>query len=716
MKKFALLLIIPLLSITSVFGNSNHFDLAIKNVDIFDSNTKKVLKNKTILIKGDEIVSIVKSSKKFKASKTIEGNSRLVIPGFIDTHTHILQIYGTKNFDRNYVLEDEVLEDYKKLTARQYLANGITTIFDMAQPEPWIETTLKMQKNPSPNYPNLFINGSSTISDLRWDRNPPLHHWKIFNKEDAQKKVQKYAKLGVKHMKLYWKLELEDMKNLVEEAKKNDIILNAHVDNNIVTIPQAMDLGVKNFEHFFTVIPSILNFEETNPKLNEKYGLDRRWNIDKFASNMAFYFGYIDDNPELEKKLLELFDRMAKENASISTAMNVLASSTGRAYSFSSFDRLPARTKPQTNYNETQKKQLNQAFKSMLKFMKVAHDIGVNIRIGSDTPYGGEAFISELLLFSEEGFPIEDVLQIATINGAKALKIDDRYGSVEVGKKADLVIFENSPFDNYKNFQSKKTVIKGGKVFNLEKSLAFATMEKMKSEGIGAGLKFFKEHKKSGKFGSPDEAELNEIAFQLFANEKVDLGIAVYKLRDEIFPQSGKVYNALTENELNSFGYYLLGANKNLDALSVFKYNVLKHPKSANVYDSLAEGYLNVDNKKLALVNYKKAVELNPQNYNAIQIINELEGKEIKVDSSILDSYKGKYEFRKDVIWNIRNENGKLTFQENNGNKVTLEAISNEIFVLPRANINISFEKDSDGKIINLIFNQGGRELKAKRL
>ena len=122
------------------------YDLAVKNVRVFDSKNKKVLENKTILISDKKIASIIDANQKFKAKNTIKGKGRLVIPGFIDTHTHILQTYGSRNFDRKYKLENEVLESYKKLIARQYLASGITTIIDMAQPEPWIERSIKLQK------------------------------------------------------------------------------------------------------------------------------------------------------------------------------------------------------------------------------------------------------------------------------------------------------------------------------------------------------------------------------------------------------------------------------------------------------------------------------------------------------------------------------------------------------------------------------------------
>ena len=205
-------------------------------------------------------------------------------------------------------------------------------------------------------------------------------------------------------MKLYSRLQAKDMKPIVEEAKKYGITLNAHTDYNIVTIPQALDMGVRNFEHFFTTIPSVLSFNKHYPLLDKKYGLQRRMNIDEFAAKMVYFFGYIKDNPELDSKMNKLFEKMAADKATISTALNVLATAAERSHTFSTFEFLPPRNKPMTNYSAKQKEELNKAFDAMLKYMKMAHDKGVKIRIGTDTRYGNKAFISELLLFSEAGF------------------------------------------------------------------------------------------------------------------------------------------------------------------------------------------------------------------------------------------------------------------------------------------------------------------------
>ena len=97
-------------------------------------------------------------------------------------------------------------------------------------------------------------------------------------------------------------------------------------------------------------------------------------------------------------------------------------------------------------------------------YAKQLFDKGIKLRIGTDCANGGKAMISEQLLLSENEFSIPAILQISTINGATALGLETKYGSIKKGKKADILIWEKNPFDNYKNFLTHKTIIKDGVV------------------------------------------------------------------------------------------------------------------------------------------------------------------------------------------------------------------------------------------------------------
>ena len=62
----------------------------------------------------------------------------------------------------------------------------------------------------------------------------------------------------------------------------------------------------------------------------------------------------------------------------------------------------------------------------------------------------GFAYIRELELLREAGFHPLEVIRSATLNGAEALGLDHEIGSIEVGKKADLIIIDENPLQNLK--------------------------------------------------------------------------------------------------------------------------------------------------------------------------------------------------------------------------------------------------------------------------
>ncbi|PRX54624.1 serine hydrolase domain-containing protein [Flagellimonas meridianipacifica] len=78
------------------------------------------------------------------------------------------------------------------------------------------------------------------------------------------------------------------------------------------------------------------------------------------------------------------------------------------------------------------------------------------------------------------------------------------------------------------------------------------------------------------------------------------------------------------EGVLNYTGYDFILADDLEKAIEVFQINIEKHPNSFNAYDSLGEAYMLNGNSTLAIENYKKSLELNPANDNAIQMIKRI--------------------------------------------------------------------------------------------
>jgi tetratricopeptide (TPR) repeat protein len=79
-----------------------------------------------------------------------------------------------------------------------------------------------------------------------------------------------------------------------------------------------------------------------------------------------------------------------------------------------------------------------------------------------------------------------------------------------------------------------------------------------------------------------------------------------------------------SERSLNEFGYELLGRKEQEAAIAILRLNVETFPQSGNAWDSLAEAYLAGGNKVLAETTYGKAIELDPQNSNALEKLRKL--------------------------------------------------------------------------------------------
>jgi CubicO group peptidase (beta-lactamase class C family) len=80
----------------------------------------------------------------------------------------------------------------------------------------------------------------------------------------------------------------------------------------------------------------------------------------------------------------------------------------------------------------------------------------------------------------------------------------------------------------------------------------------------------------------------------------------------------------LAEDRMNSIGYQLMRAEKIDEAVEVWKQNTIDFPESGNAWDSLAEGYMTLGENTLAIQCYEKAIKLDPQNINAVEMVKKL--------------------------------------------------------------------------------------------
>lgn len=108
----------------------------------------------------------------------------------------------------------------------------------------------------------------------------------------------------------------------------------------------------------------------------------------------------------------------------------------------------------------------------------------------------------------------------------------------------------------------------------------------------------------------------SETIIEIILSKGIEAGKESYKKR----PANTNILEYI----LNAKGYDFL-SQKNYDqAIALFTMNIFAFPKSANGFDSLGEAYMNKGDKNLAIKNYEKSLELNPNNGNAKEMLIEL--------------------------------------------------------------------------------------------
>lgn len=110
------------------------------------------------------------------------------------------------------------------------------------------------------------------------------------------------------------------------------------------------------------------------------------------------------------------------------------------------------------------------------------------------------------------------------------------------------------------------------------------------------------------------------VPFEMLSAGKIQEAIEGYRKIKKETPQNVTV----SEDRLNNVGYSLLQQGKMAEAISLLKLNVEFYPNAWNTYDSLAEAYMKAGEKDLAIANYKKSLELNPENANGREMLKKL--------------------------------------------------------------------------------------------
>jgi len=434
MTRFSFLIILFLFLFTPKASAQN---LYITGGHYFDVNSGEMLPNQGMVIISGKIVGMDRESLRDKDCVPLElGQDDYIIPGIFDLHAHYRVTF------------DGVRRDEVAANPVIFLANGVTSTFPGGEIQPEVMLEARRSINRGEKI-GARIHSSGPYFGTAfpaWNRGTTI--------EDVYKKVDKWAELGVAGFKAKGISPIL-LKALIERAHKHGLTVTAHLGSgyrNTVNPRDAISMGIDRIEHFlggdalpdttsaYATLQDLAIDDEATLALIDK-------EIDHFIANGVYFdatltaYGYYGHRKTF-------YEYWHDERQYLTP------------YAF--------------KITEDTRQRLDRFQKifDVKKFtVKRFYDKGGQITLGTDHPSVGEYIPGfsahrEMEALNAIGIPAAEVLKIATINGARALKKSDQLGSLEVGKLADAFIIKGNPLEDITRTRSVHTVIKGGEVYS----------------------------------------------------------------------------------------------------------------------------------------------------------------------------------------------------------------------------------------------------------
>ena len=413
--------------------------VALRYVQVVDGTGAAARADQTIVIRDGRISSVGPSAATDipADAEVLDLRNHTVIPGIVGLHDHTFYMTRGRRVQLNFS------------APRLYLASGVTTIRTTGAFSPYSELNLKhsiadgAEIGPRMYITGPYITGAGAMTQMKAVSSP----------EDARRVVAYWADEGVDWFKAYTRIGQDELAAAIDEAHARGVKVTGHLCS--ISFTEAVELGIDNIEHgFFTnsdyvegkqpgvcpagVRESLLNVDLEGDAVESTI----RTMVDggvALTSTLAVYELSVPHRPPLEDRVLEMMAPAARDE--YLEVRNEIAAR----------DESPMST----------------LFQKAQAFEKAFADAGGLLAAGVDPtgmggalPGFGDQRNYELLL--EAGFTPEQVIRIMTLNGARVLGEEDRFGSIEAGKLADLVVIAGDPVERESEIRNVTLVFKEG--------------------------------------------------------------------------------------------------------------------------------------------------------------------------------------------------------------------------------------------------------------
>jgi imidazolonepropionase-like amidohydrolase len=417
-------------------------NLAIVGGRLLDGWGAAPLEDSVILIRENRIVALGKRGEVAVPShcRVIDASGMTVMPGLIDMHVHLDDVGHT---DLNYpgsLYQRGRTREIMAMMAKTLLMSGVTSARDLGAPlDEILDLRDKIDRGEIAGS-RLFVSGPFLAKIV--DANKAFDHWKVEGPEDARRKVRELVSRGVDWIKIVdtYLMSPVEVQAIVEEAHKRGKPVAAHAMYP-EEIQYLLDAGFSKkdtFEHTGLLVKFPKFKEETVRTIVEKeIPIDPTIIVIEAFTQMEDYPGWKDDQEWKNSLPADIWQEV---RASLEDYRKIWF------YNLAKYERDRERSR-----------------------LKQLLDSGAQMIMGSDSgaranPHN-EAAWREMDLLEEIGMSPMQVLMASTRIPAQLLGAGDQLGTVEPGKKADILVIDGDPLASMIYLRHPKHIIKGGVVY-----------------------------------------------------------------------------------------------------------------------------------------------------------------------------------------------------------------------------------------------------------
>jgi imidazolonepropionase-like amidohydrolase len=338
-----------------------------------------------------------------------------------------------------------------------YLGNGVTTIRTAGSMFPYEELNMKraIERGDLPG-PRMHITGPYLNGPARGIGGNSRG---LASTDEARRVVAYWAEEGATWLKFSGSISREVMKAAIDEAHAHGMRATGHLCS--VTFAEAAALGIDALEHGF--ITNSAYVPGKTPDVCPPENMRLQADVDEKSPEVQASIRDLASKGVALTSTLAVYETFIPERARLNpTAMEMLAPDT--------------RKEVEDTHANIAKGGLVVPVRLIKKMMQWEYDFvqaGGLLGAGVD-PWGtgmlpGFGDLRNFEMLVEAGFTPQQAIRIMSLNGAKILHEDALYGSVEAGKRADLVVIRGDPTRNSTDIYNVTTVFKDGYGYSSER-------------------------------------------------------------------------------------------------------------------------------------------------------------------------------------------------------------------------------------------------------